>query len=351
MTSLPYPTFIHHTPVGDGRDALSAVGKCRIYPKTCCADPSEFYSIVAKNTEQARVDVDVEDKEVRDEHKKLRKKFMKEGVAMAKRFLTETLKLDVSVVDVEVYVDPEDIIATDGCLAACFLDAGCHAVVTDGSDTTALDAAKLPRDRLVAHLASALSPDALQAAAAFASTISVQVPDGASVESVTTILQYEAEIQKELDFQIVVQLKTDACGCSNNDELAVMIGAMLKSCKDAHGTLTLVDPTAAQLGLSYAACMRTDREDGLFTTVVCTRSGEALGLVYSSKVGTVAGGSPVELSVNDCLTDSSFHCAGVDRCRITVWPRSVLLKIPARAVEKGRHVWPLSNSSQIGCGL
>jgi hypothetical protein len=46
----------------------------------------------------------------------------------------------------------------------------------------------------------------------------------------------------------------------------------------------LVDPSASDLGLSFSACMRTDREDGLYTTVVCTRSGEALGLVYSSKV-------------------------------------------------------------------
>mmetsp|Transcript_27907 Transcript_27907/g.39416 ORF Transcript_27907/g.39416 Transcript_27907/m.39416 type:complete len:226 (+) Transcript_27907:136-813(+) len=40
--------------------------------------------------------------------------------------------------------------------------------------------------------------------------------------------------------------------------------------------------------MSYAACMRTDRPDGLYTTVVCTRSGEALGLVYSSKESVVA---------------------------------------------------------------
>jgi hypothetical protein len=33
--------------------------------------------------------------------------------------------------------------------------------------------------------------------------------------------------------------------------------------------------------------MKTDRADGLYTTVVCTRSGEALGLVYSSKVSVI----------------------------------------------------------------
>merc|ERR1712238_520964 len=49
-----------------------------------------------------------------------------------------------------------------------------------------------------------------------------------------------------------------------------------------------VDPSPQQLGLSYAACIRTDRADGLYTTVVCTRSGEALGLVYSSKASIIA---------------------------------------------------------------
>ncbi|KAL3929630.1 MAG: hypothetical protein SGARI_004697 [Bacillariaceae sp.] len=48
------------------------------------------------------------------------------------------------------------------------------------------------------------------------------------------------------------------------------------------------DPTPQQLGLAFAACMRTDRPDGLYTTVVCTRTGEALGLVYSSKESIVA---------------------------------------------------------------
>ena len=34
------------------------------------------------------------------------------------------------------------------------------------------------------------------------------------------------------------------------------------------------------------ACLKTDREDGLYTTVVCDEHGVALGLVYSTLVGT-----------------------------------------------------------------
>ena len=39
--------------------------------------------------------------------------------------------------------------------------------------------------------------------------------------------------------------------------------------------------------MSFAACIKTDRPDGLYTTVVCSRSNEALGLVYSSKESVV----------------------------------------------------------------
>lgn len=299
MTSVPYPTFITQAPVDadNGRAALSAVGKCRIFPQQYGSE--EFQAIVAKNKQQALVDVDIEEKEQKDANKKLKKKYMKEGVAMAKKFLMNTLMLDVSIVDVEVYVEPKDLEGTDGCVAACLLDAGCHAIVTDGSVISALDAAKIPRERLVAHFgspfASALSSKenleatigSITSAAALASVISVDLSgsDSISVESVTQILQFEMNKQKELKFQMVVQLNPNDCGCKDDSELASMIGAILKSCKDAHGTLTLIDPSASQLGLSYAACMRTDRADGLYTTVVCTRSGEALGLVYSSKVG------------------------------------------------------------------
>jgi hypothetical protein len=294
MTSIPYPTFVSQAPVDaeNGRTRLSAVGKCRIFPQKYGSE--DFQAIIAKNKEQALVDVDVEDKEQKDINKKLKKKYMKEGVAMAKKFLMETLLLDVSVVDVEVYVEPTDLKETDGCVAACLLDAGCHAIVTDGSDVSALDVAKIPRERLVAHFdanfASTLFSDgamgSIASAAALASITSMAVSgsENVSVEKVTKILQFGMEKQKELKYSMVVQLNPADFACDTDGELATMVGAILKSCKNGHGTLSLVDPSASQLGLGYAACMKTDRPDGLYTTVVCTRSGEALGLVYSSKV-------------------------------------------------------------------
>lgn len=300
MASVPYPTFVHQTPVDvdNGRAALCAVGKCRIFPEAIPGSARAFRAIVDKNVEQSVVDVNVDDKEQRNINKRLRKTHMKEAVAMAKRYLMETLNLDVSVVDVEVYVDPKDLIETDGCLAACLLDAGCHAIVTDGSNLLALDAAKIPRERLVADFASPLaqsiflgvdfdtSTSFMVGVASLASVISVAMSscDDISVENLTKITQFDLERQKELNIQIIVQLNPGDCNCSDDHELASMVGAIVTACKDGLGTVTLVDPSASQLGLSYSACMKTDRIDGLYTTVVCTRSGEALGLVYSSKV-------------------------------------------------------------------
>jgi len=70
--------------------------------------------------------------------------------------------------------------------------------------------------------------------------------------------------------------------------LIASVSSLSKAIGENRGSITLVDPTAEQLGLCYAACMKTDRPDGLYTTVVCTRSNEALGLVYSSKASIIA---------------------------------------------------------------
>ena len=84
--------------------------------------------------------------------------------------------------------------------------------------------------------------------------------------------------------KLVVQL--DARSASSIDDLASEVSSLSKAIGENRGYVTLVDPTAEQLGRCYAACMRTDRTDGLYPTVVCTRGNEALGLVYSS-VGSV----------------------------------------------------------------
>ena len=222
--------------------------------------------------------MDVTTEENKDENKKLKKKYMKQGVAMASKYLNKALQLDVSILNVEVVVDAKDIVETDGCLAACLLDAGCSKIVIDGLNVEAMDAAKVPKERIVAHFQneSDATEAAIQAALPLATTISVEI---ASVDSAKDILSYLPESEQKAVFQ----LKSGPEG----DALYSMVAELSKLCKDGKGAMGLVDPSATDLGLSFAACMKTDREDGLYTTVVCTRSGEALGLVYSSKVSNV----------------------------------------------------------------
>jgi hypothetical protein len=281
MTSLPYPFFVNETPVDtdNNRSALSAVGRCRVSPETCTASNEDYRAIFFKNKEQAHVDVATPETE--DENKKLKKKYMKQGVAMASTYLNDKLQLDVSIIDVEVVVDPKDIVETDGCLTSCLLDAGCARIVVDGTHVDAMDAAKLPRERVVAHFnESNATAENIQSALPLAGTISVELTH-AVLETVERILSLVPGKRDMVVFQLAsIKGITD-------DDLTKMVGQMSRLCKDGKGAISLVDPSANQLGLSYAACMKTDRQDGLYTTVVCTRSGEALGLVYSSKVSEI----------------------------------------------------------------
>lgn len=288
MTSLPFPTFSSQLPVDEAnnRTALSAVGRCRFNPEIV---GESYREIVAKNVEQAQVDVDNATAENKDELKKLKKKFMKQGVAMAQKLLRETLKLDVSVIDAEVVVDPNDLVSTDGCVAACLLDAGCQTIVTDGTNLEAMDAAKIPRERLAAHFQydkikekggdmTSNFIEAFKSASGLASIVSVDVQE-TNLEAILEIFNASAGIE---GVECVVQFAPS----TEEGELESLTKEISE--KAPKGKITLTDPTARQLGLSFAACVRTDREDGLFTTVVSTRNGEALGLVYSSKESIVA---------------------------------------------------------------
>lgn len=280
--SLPFPCFVNDTPVDvtNNRAALAAVGRCRLDPATCF-DTTDYRAICAKNREQALVDDtnNSSDTATKEENKKLKKKYMKQGIAMASTYLQETLQLDVSIVDVQIVVSAEDILATDGCLAACLLDAGCAAIVMDGTNMEAMDVAKIPRERLIAHFGDeemATKNDAIASALQLAGTISVGLSSLTRVvETVDNILKLVPDKQDKVSFLMP----------SNEDgeEFYRLVSEVSKKCQDGKGTIGLVDPTATDLGLSFAACMKTDRPDGLFTTVVCTRSDEALGLVYSSK--------------------------------------------------------------------
>ena len=98
------------------------------------------------------------------------------------------------------------------------------------------------------------------------------------------------------DMTLVVQLSPADLKKDDQDikELTQTLQAIIAKCGDGKQQRTdktlvaLVDPTPLELGMSFAACCKTDRTDGLFATVVCTRNNEALGLVYSSNTSIVA---------------------------------------------------------------
>jgi len=107
-------------------------------------------------------------------------------------------------------------------------------------------------------------------------------------------------IEKEDDILNRVDTTLSYCRRDNNNNKLIielsgiaatdtgLIANISTKCKDGKGMILLKDPTSTQLGTAFAACMRTDRPDKLYTTVVCTRSGEALGLVYSSIESIIA---------------------------------------------------------------
>ena len=303
-TSIPFPTFNLNNPAATPH--LASVGRCRINPKSYAESCEEYNAIISKNMDQSQVKVDVDDADLKSTNKKLKKKYMKQGVGMAQSYLYDNLGLDASSIDIEILVDASDIIQSDGCVAACFLDAGCDKIAITGGESVndileAVNIAGVPRDRVVVHLdyfdvldlmRNSEKNDLFPIIFSMANTISVDM----SAKSDNTT---------ELSTAFMIELAKSAAGADNNvtdvnivlqipstvDSCEYFVAVISQFCGDKEtplGTVSLIDPTPTQMGMCYAACIRTDRDDGLYTTVVCTRSGEALGLVYSSKESIVA---------------------------------------------------------------
>lgn len=275
MTSLPYPSFVHNVPVSEKRLGLTAVGRCRIHP----ASHDDYASLLALTMQQATTTTTTDD----DKKKKLQKKYMKQSVALTQIFLQTTLQLDVSVVDVEVVLPAQDVIRTNGCIASCFLDAGCHWVVVDSVE--ALDAARLPPERLVLHSFTDV-PVITDEIRALCSSFSVSI--GPNVET-KNVLELARQYQ---DVPLSLHIAPNTFSDDDNDDELVQLVQDISSIKPTHDhsvvTVALMDPTVTLLGRCYASCIRSDRPDGLFTTVVCSRQGIALGLVYSNTDSIIA---------------------------------------------------------------
>ncbi|KAL3827055.1 hypothetical protein ACHAXA_007562 [Cyclostephanos tholiformis] len=367
MACLPYPTFLDaRTSTSNGGISMSAVGRVRVHPSRCpgssglvvddvdigatttMAAPSyaaveEYRAIVAKLADSAVASSssngedrssssaaaaaftsgggvgvggdDVGEFEV--EIARAKKGLIKEGTAMASSYLRGTLGIDVSIIDVEIVIDADDAINTDGLIASSFLDAGCAYVVImangvqldddHGVDAalsrapmasdrglsmalSACDATRVPRERLVLHCDTTLDGGGtfwgtmlarLDEVVDRVGTISVR-SEGADLIRSSSSMTLPVMIPRLIArLKVVVQL--DARVSSSIDELTSAVISLSKIIGENGGSITLIDPTCEQLGACYAACMNTDRPDGLFPTVVCTRNNEALGLVYSSK--------------------------------------------------------------------
>ena len=296
-TFLPYPSFRTVSPSGS---SLAAVGRCRIDPNCSTEKYQEFEAIVNKNIEQSQVDVDVEDEELKASNKKLKKKCMKQGVAMANSYLSASMGQDCSINDIEIVLNASTISQSDGCIAACFLDAGCAKIVVCGESldeiVLAMEIAGVPRDRILAHFDLPMIEELTESSVLFpklfslTSTVSVNFPStNITVEScsdfMTKLASQAAPDYEAKDIFIVAEVSSNI---ENRDEFVSSISKFCAAKDVPCGTVALIDPNAEQLGMAFGACARTDRPDGLFTTVVCTRSNEALGLVYSSRESIVA---------------------------------------------------------------
>jgi phosphoribosyl-ATP pyrophosphohydrolase / phosphoribosyl-AMP cyclohydrolase / histidinol dehydrogenase len=345
MTSTPYPSFRKYAPIDPSRGAASiAVGRCRLHPTS-----DQISDVLELNLRQAHLlnpppaaasstDAEEETKQEGEIRKRQRKKAMKEGVALAKQYLEEVLggHSTVSVVAVEVALEATDLVATQGCLACCFLDAGCQTIVvvdspkpyssssssndaegTPGQSSLSLQeealrllSTILPVERLCGHFAYAPTPEFFRSIDAVhlthCSAVSVELTAQDTNEStllsiVESILAMksgrgsggggegsginpESSPTVSSSGSVTVHVPADAASTA----VVTSVCRPHSSHQDMAVAIALIDPTSQQLGEAYCGCLKTDRDDRLYTTIVCNRNNEALGLVYSSVESLVA---------------------------------------------------------------
>ena len=191
----------------------------------------------------------------------------------------------------------QTIVETSSEICIAFLDAGAKFIVvdldevavtlTDDNDQseaavlTKLSKARLPSDRLIASISTGslgLIGNSLNEVCKnlnfIASTSeelatiieALRSPSSKSFKTTVTISQDLAEQQPEVTSMITTN--TSKGGVSSH--------------------LCLEHPSIQYLARTFSNLIITDRPDGLFTTVVTTRQGIALGLVYSSKESIIA---------------------------------------------------------------
>mmetsp|Transcript_4851 Transcript_4851/g.9597 ORF Transcript_4851/g.9597 Transcript_4851/m.9597 type:complete len:463 (-) Transcript_4851:219-1607(-) len=258
---LPYATLAPIAIRDEGdttpREHLSATGRARLAPPHLISHPL-YAATLSKCVEAHGHSGD----------KKASKALMKNAVSKAAS-LMKSFGVDTSIIAVEVGPIPmTDVEATDGKILTAFLDAAAAFVVLDGSHFASLPPqVDVDRSRLAADFVSWNDEEDskfdgdINAVSLLASTIVLPASSAADLPPIPP------------STQLVVRLSSPA-------------PQTVKDLWYPAGVRTLLGPSVpspALLGSCTASLIRTDRPDGLYTTVVCGRAhGEALGLVYSS---------------------------------------------------------------------
>jgi len=287
MASVPYCYLTSP----NASSSLTAVGRCRIPAAASSSSSSSSssskgssYAQVLQHAHELVQALQVPDEATR---KSAKKKATKAAQAAAIQFLQHECALDVSIVDVEIVVPAADLISTQGHVATALLDGGGERIVVTAENPDenedwleALAAMHLPLNRVSVHFCNQVpDPSVLAQVATFCDAVSLDY--SAADTNIEDLLQRIKTLPHSLSINCQVAATMDPTHVARicqarSPEAGRLIRAIL------------TDPTAEQLGMAFAACCRTDRVDGLYTTVVCTRQGEALGLVYSSKESIVA---------------------------------------------------------------
>ena len=222
---------------------------------------------------------------------------------------------DPSIVDIEVHLDGDCVVASDGLVCSQFLDAGASCIVLDvraEEDVSVIIASHLPKDRLIVnvdarHVSTLASSGIFRALAPFASAYCI---DWVTMEAASAGIYAPAIVRLANEIKDASAASDSSStpppapppattplshSHSHDDDDYKFFVTLPFSFSQSPSSLKLVndlfssrvgvcvpDASAEWLGQAFAACAKTDRPDKLYTTVVCTRSGVALGLVYSS---------------------------------------------------------------------
>eukprot|EP00588_Corethron_pennatum_P004507 CAMPEP_0194293078 /NCGR_PEP_ID=MMETSP0169-20130528/47074_1 /TAXON_ID=218684 /ORGANISM="Corethron pennatum, Strain L29A3" /LENGTH=468 /DNA_ID=CAMNT_0039041461 /DNA_START=26 /DNA_END=1432 /DNA_ORIENTATION=- len=265
----PFVYAVLSDPLPDGGKSpvvphLSATGRARIAPPGFTRHPDYAAAISACTAAHESDD------------RATTKSSMKAASSSAAS-LMKSYGVDVSVIVTEVGPVPlVDVASTGGRILTAFLDAAAAYVVLDGRYLASLPAdASMEVDR--ARLVADFTPWE-EAADGGGEPPTADEVAAASLLAGDVVLPSADLSPAPSDTHLIVRLQ---------DPAPAVVAEI--SARGIQVLLGPAPPSAAVLAASLCSTFRTDRPDGLFTTVVCGRAhGEALGLVYSSADSVLA---------------------------------------------------------------